>query len=350
MALVSLWPAHSRPYIGGSTSNSLLQLALGYNGIERMVGGSGGGAGGRGHKAGNLGAAPAAGPDVARVVPAAWATCSSAAIPVSAGCSGMSMGTEASWLLPAALIGLVAVSVADPKVLARTGRVRASLLLWGGWLLVTAAVFSFMDGIIHPYYTVALAPAIAALVGISLRELWRVREHLGARLVLAVMSAGYRRLGLCAVGSHPGLAACAAVDRACRFGRARGHAGRRRARRGPRDRGIGCGRNSFRRVGASAAYAVETVATAHNGPISTSGPSKGDAFGGPGQGGPGGPGGPGGHGGPGGRIAENAALAEMVQGLDNRLGRGRNRFDGGQRSGAEDRRLDHGDRWLHRQF
>ena len=32
---------------------------------------------------------------------------------------------------------------------------------------MTGAVFSFMDGIIHPYYTVALAPAIAALVGIS---------------------------------------------------------------------------------------------------------------------------------------------------------------------------------------
>ena len=46
VALVSLWPAHSRPYIGGSTINSLLQLALGYNGIERMVGRSGGGPGG----------------------------------------------------------------------------------------------------------------------------------------------------------------------------------------------------------------------------------------------------------------------------------------------------------------
>jgi len=32
LALVSLWPKDSRPYIGGSTDNSLLQLALGYNG------------------------------------------------------------------------------------------------------------------------------------------------------------------------------------------------------------------------------------------------------------------------------------------------------------------------------
>ena len=68
----------------------------------------------------------------------------------------------------AALIGLVAGPWLTRKA-ARTDRVRASLLLWGGWLLVTAVVFSFMDGTIHPYYTVALAPAIAALVGISVR-------------------------------------------------------------------------------------------------------------------------------------------------------------------------------------
>ena len=70
IALVSLWPADSRPYIGGSTDNSLLQLALGYNGIDRIVGGQ---------------AAPAAG--VVAVVPAARTTCSSVVSRASAGCS-----------------------------------------------------------------------------------------------------------------------------------------------------------------------------------------------------------------------------------------------------------------------
>jgi hypothetical protein len=37
-------------------------------------------------------------------------------------------------------------------------------------------VFSYMAGIIHSYYTVALAPAIAALVGIGAVQLWRVRN------------------------------------------------------------------------------------------------------------------------------------------------------------------------------
>jgi len=48
----------------------------------------------------------------------------------------------------------------------------------GGWLLVTAAVFSFSSGIIHTYYTVALAPAIAALVAIGAVMLWQERGHL----------------------------------------------------------------------------------------------------------------------------------------------------------------------------
>jgi 4-amino-4-deoxy-L-arabinose transferase-like glycosyltransferase len=58
--------------------------------------------------------------------------------------------------------------------------------LWSGWLVVTGLVFSYGKGIIHPYYTVALAPAIGALVGIGATTLWRIREQVWARLVLAV--------------------------------------------------------------------------------------------------------------------------------------------------------------------
>ncbi len=67
----------------------------------------------------------------------------------------------------------------------RRDRTRAAFLLWGGWLLVTMAVFSFAQGIIHPYYTVALAPAIGALVGMGAVELWRRRDRWFARGALA---------------------------------------------------------------------------------------------------------------------------------------------------------------------
>ncbi|OBK76019.1 glycosyltransferase family 39 protein [Mycobacterium sp. 1274761.0] len=303
VALVSLWPASSRPYIGGSTDNSLLQLAFGYNGIQRIAGGGHGGGGHFEPPAGEPGGPGGTGniffggtPGIGRMF-------------------GMSFGTEASWLLPAALIGLIAGLWLTRKA-ARTDRVRASLLLWGGWLLVTAAVFSFMDGTIHPYYTVALAPAIAALVGIAVRELWRVRGRLSARVVLAVMAAGTGVWAFVLLDRTPDwlpalrwivLAGSVVVAVLLVVGR---------RWRGRAVAGLAAAAILFGSA-APAAYAIETVATAHNGPISTSGPSKGDMFGPPGQGGPDGRGGPGGRGNPD-RIADNPALAELVTGLDNR--------------------------------
>jgi 4-amino-4-deoxy-L-arabinose transferase-like glycosyltransferase len=281
IALVSLWPARSRPYIGGSTDNSLLQLALGYNGIERVAG------------AGRI-----PGGDN----------------PLFGGHSGigrlfaMPMGTEISWLLPAALIGLIA-GVWFTAGTARTGRLRAHLLLWGGWLLVSGAVFSFMHGVIHPYYTVELAPAIAALIGISVRELWRGREFTGSRMVLAAMSAttgvwafilldrtptwlpalrwivligSIAVASVIAVGAHRlGRTTAAAAAAALLFG-----------------------------VVAPAAYTIDTVARSQAGPIPTSGPASA-AFGpGPWGAGPGGP--------PHGRPADNNALQALLRGDETR--------------------------------
>ncbi|RJQ77178.1 glycosyltransferase family 39 protein [Amycolatopsis panacis] len=168
VALVELWPAASRPYIGGSTGNSLLELALGYNGLGRIFGGEGnGGGGGFGGGGGNTMFGGASG--LGRMF-------------------GESFGTEISWLLPAALLGLVA-GLWFTRRAARTDRTRASLLIWGGWLLVTGLVFSFMGGTIHPYYAVQLAPAIAALVAISGHALWRGRAHLVPRVLLGSMIA-----------------------------------------------------------------------------------------------------------------------------------------------------------------
>ena len=66
-------------------------------------------------------------------------------------------------------------AVAHPPRAPRTDPLRAAAVLWGGWLLVTGLVFSYMAGIIHPYYTVAIAPAVAALVGLGVTALWRDR-------------------------------------------------------------------------------------------------------------------------------------------------------------------------------
>ena len=162
VALVSLWPASQRPYIAGSTNNTLWELAIGYNGLGRILGGEGNGGGGGGQNSSFGGAT-----GIGRLF-------------------GTAMGTEISWLLPAALIALVAV-LAATWAAPRTDRARAAALMWGAWLLVTGVTFSYMSGTIHPYYTVALAPAIAALVGIGGRVMWLYRSALWARIVLAGM-------------------------------------------------------------------------------------------------------------------------------------------------------------------
>ena len=151
IAAVLLTPAADRPYIGGSTDNNPLELAFGYNGLGRLFGGDGNMAGGGGAAGSSFG-----------------------------GTAGLQrlfsgeFGLEISWLLPAAVVllaGAVWVTWRGP----RTDSARASLIIFGGWLLSTGITFAYMQGTIHPYYTVALAPAIGALVGIGSVLLWRHR-------------------------------------------------------------------------------------------------------------------------------------------------------------------------------
>ncbi len=162
VAIVALWPASSRPFIDGSPDNSILNLIVGYNGLGRVFASSGGGPGGGGGGGANF--SGATGP--LRLF-------------------NELMGAQASWLLPAALLALVGGLWARRHA-PRTDRTRAALLLWGGWLLVTAIVFSFGQGVIHTYYTVALAPAIGALVAIGVAMCWSRRESTAARLMPAL--------------------------------------------------------------------------------------------------------------------------------------------------------------------
>ncbi|GAA2202979.1 glycosyltransferase family 39 protein [Sinomonas flava] len=168
----TLTPASARPYMAGSQTNSFLELTFGYNGLARIFGNrAGGGQGGFG------GAAASGGPGGGN-----------AGFGGTAGILrmfGTSFGAEISWLLPAALILLVA-GLWFTRRAVRTDRVRASLIVWGGWTLLTAAVFSFMTGTVHPYYAIALAPGIAGVVGIGSAELWRGRAYWPSRIMLAV--------------------------------------------------------------------------------------------------------------------------------------------------------------------
>jgi 4-amino-4-deoxy-L-arabinose transferase-like glycosyltransferase len=186
VAIDLLTPAAGRPYVGGSTDNNILQLTFGYNGLGRITG-SESSAGGGGGTAARLGEGAARlGEEAAR----AGGGPTGGGGSMFGGATGIGrlfasdMGSQISWLLPAALIALAALLWLSRRS-PRTDPTRAAALLWGGWLVVTGVVFSYMSGIIHPYYTVALAPAIGALAGIGAVVLWRIRHTWAARVTLA---------------------------------------------------------------------------------------------------------------------------------------------------------------------
>lgn len=256
IAIVSLIPAAYRPYIGGSQNNSILELTLGYNGLGRLTGnetGSVGGGGGNGGRWGTTGATRLFGTD---------------------------MGTQISWLLPSSLL-LLAAGLWFTRKAARTDRTRAALLLWGGWLLVTGVVLSYAQGIIHAYYTVALAPAIGGIIGVASILLWRHRDRLGAIGLLAaavVVTAVWEfvlldrtptwlpwlRYAILMAGVGSALLLVVASRLARRTALAVALVALTAALAGP------------------SAYAVSTARTPHTGSIPSAGPAVAGSFGGPG--------------------------------------------------------------------
>ncbi len=255
MAIVALWPAGTRPFIDGSPDNNIFNLITGYNGLQRIFSGGGpGGGGGGANFSGQTG--------VLRLF-------------------NSIMGGQASWLLPAALLALV-IGLWARRRAPRTDRTRAALLLWGGWLIVTAVVFSFSQGVIHTYYTVALAPAIGALVAIGTAMLWSHRERLYARAIAAAAVAGtgiwaYVLLDRTSswqpwlrgvVGATTGLAVVGLLAAP-----ALGRLWRRAGAATLAVAAVAC-------LSGPMAYAADTIATPHDGSIPSAGPAVASDFGG----------------------------------------------------------------------
>jgi 4-amino-4-deoxy-L-arabinose transferase-like glycosyltransferase len=295
-----LWPASSRPYLGGSTNNSVLQLALGYNGLSRILGRGGGPGGGGGGGAAMRGL-------VQRFAEANGVRGGGAVLAGGFGGSpgpgrlfSSSFGGQISWLLPAAGLAFVA-GLWLTRRRPRTDVERGALLLWGLWTLVTAAVFSFMSGTIHQYYAVALAPGIAGTTAVGGRLLWHQRRTwfgaAGLAALVGVTGAWSVVLLQRVPGWQPWLAWAVGVGAVVGvLGLLALPAWPRLAGRGRRlALGVGAATAAgslLAVAGGSVGYSVQTVATPHSGPIPLAGPSTtggrfGAAFGG-GRGGAGG--------------------------------------------------------------
>jgi len=203
MFVVDAWPASDRPYIGGSTDNTVLDLALGYNGFNRVEGQVGGGGpqpganpgqgqrppdgtdgwqaqapGGQPGQQGGPGAAGGVqGPDGQFGQPGGQAAPGGGGSPgglrgaggIIAGIPGLlrmfddANGGQIGWLLPFALGGGLVALWSWRRDPAR----RAFAVLFLGWIALYGGIYSYAQGIYHAYYTSTMAPGIAALVGVG---------------------------------------------------------------------------------------------------------------------------------------------------------------------------------------
>ena len=170
---VDLTPAADRPYVGSTTDNSALSLALGYNGLGRVTGQEGGTSTG----GGGLGGAFSGTPGFFRLL-------------------NNALGDQGAWLLPLAIVGAVSALVWSWR---RRRSQLGPLVIIGGWFAVAAVIFSYAGGIIHTYYLSALAPATSALVGIGVVSLARDARRAGAWAalpLLAVVFTGWLQVAL----------------------------------------------------------------------------------------------------------------------------------------------------------
>lgn len=186
--IVDLVPASSRPFVGGSTDNTVRDLVFGYNGFGRVSGGSvGGGGGAPGGLGGPAGGMTGAGgifggsPGVGRLV-------------------GDALAGQIAWLLPLAVAGALVALWLHRRDRGR----RAAVVLWAGWLALYAVVFSMASGTFHAYYTSVMMPAVAALVGIGAASVVALARRQRAWLVvLGAVVAGTVGLQLIIAGRVP---------------------------------------------------------------------------------------------------------------------------------------------------
>jgi 4-amino-4-deoxy-L-arabinose transferase-like glycosyltransferase len=170
---VDLTPAALRPWVDSTQNNSAISLALGYNGIERLVGqnrtigqfltqlgpgglpgtgSSAGAAGGFGGPGGIFNNGPAG---VLRLL-------------------DEQLAGQASWLLPLSIGGVVVSGWYIWRDRRRLSRSRSAQLaiIFATWLASAGGFFS-VAGFFHSYYLVMLGPPVAALAAIGAWGAWR---------------------------------------------------------------------------------------------------------------------------------------------------------------------------------
>lgn len=161
--LVQLTNPSSRPFIGGTRKNSVIELTVGYNGLDRLTG-----------EAAVRSMTPGNSDDL------------------QAGFQRFlqpQFSGQFGWFLPLALAGICIISWFLWK---RTGGApkRYLLLLCAIWFVTSATVLAFMSGIVHPYYSMVAVPPLSCLAAFGFIHLLRFRRHWKPRFGLGLALLG----------------------------------------------------------------------------------------------------------------------------------------------------------------
>ena len=209
LVAVDLTPASQRPWVGSTQNNSEITLAIGYNGVQRLLGNFGFGGGQHSNTStppqGTTGNGNATAQQPPQGAPGNFGGGNR---PPQNGGGMFNTGTagplrlfqeplasQISWLLPLALFGIIAVAW-QRKVRLQQDLQQQSVLVWSMWLL-TMGVFFSVAGFFHPYYLTVMAPAIAALFGIGVVTMWSDFRRAGWRgwlLPLALIATGAEQI------------------------------------------------------------------------------------------------------------------------------------------------------------
>jgi 4-amino-4-deoxy-L-arabinose transferase-like glycosyltransferase len=175
---VDLVPANERPFVGSSTDNSVMELIIGHNGLERI------GLGGRNANKGNNPPQELTSKDNT-----SQNQDHASQNQMPAGRNGMgnnsntgitrlfsynNLSDQISWLLPFAIIGVIIAAIEEKVRFVFDNKRKLSLLLWFMWLLPEFIYFSFSKNVTHTYYLTTMAPSVAALTGIGLATMWKL--------------------------------------------------------------------------------------------------------------------------------------------------------------------------------
>lgn len=211
---VDLTPPDRRPYIAETSDNSMLSLALGSQGLGRILNRAAPALGNGGPASRSKHGGPALEPEMAGSRPASrdggFPGRSSPGSPSSSGQSpriitghggtpgpfrlaNRDMAGHITWFLPVILIGMIAtIRRKHPD---KTWRLPyRDAFFWIVWLLTFAAVFSMARTFIHPYYLTLLAPAVAILAAVAIGGLWEALARSGRSVILPAAAVAFTLL------------------------------------------------------------------------------------------------------------------------------------------------------------